>query len=291
MEDNSLLNVFLKDLTNKKDLEIKRKILDQKLFTTFYQISRLNNMSLIKSLYQNYGIDNVKKDLDNILLRIKEEDTIVRSDSYLMTFGKKIYEVKPHNTISSEKTRLKTLMNFENNIIDKCNIEKNIAKKMYEMYTFHGRKESNPVIGNVIDFEIPLKQKESSFGGEIDLISYKDDKLYLIELKRMKYGNSCERLFRAILEILTYTEIFKKFERNFLNELHKIHSINVSSSNIIKAIIGPKKMFAEDEMSCELANKFNIKLIVLENEGTIDDYVKIENNTRKIVFRINEYII
>jgi len=61
-------------------------------------------------------------------------------------------------------------------------------------------------IGEVIDFQIPLKDKRSDKLGKIDLMSFnkKTFTLYLIELK---YGKNKESLLRAILEAHTYCEI------------------------------------------------------------------------------------
>ena len=56
--------------------------------------------------------------------------------------------------------------------------------------------------GTVLDYQIPLKNSNDDKGvGKIDLISLKDDSLYLLELKR---SDSKETLLRCVLEIYTY---------------------------------------------------------------------------------------
>ena len=56
--------------------------------------------------------------------------------------------------------------------------------------------------GKVLDYQIPLKNSRKDSGvGKIDLISLKDNTLFLLELKR---ADSKETLLRCILEIYTY---------------------------------------------------------------------------------------
>jgi hypothetical protein len=68
-----------------------------------------------------------------------------------------------------------------------------------------------PLLGKIIDFQLPLKRvrKESGAGksriGKVDLISYRQGKspaVYLIEFKN--WNNSTDSLLRSVLEIHTY---------------------------------------------------------------------------------------
>jgi len=76
--------------------------------------------------------------------------------------------------------------------------EEKCAKRLFNKKTIH--------IGEVIDFQIPLKDKQSDKLGKIDLMTFNKNNLtlYLIELK---YGKNKETLLRAILEAHTYCEI------------------------------------------------------------------------------------
>jgi len=76
--------------------------------------------------------------------------------------------------------------------------EEKCAKRLFNKKTLH--------IGEVIDFQIPLKDKQSDKLGKIDLMTFNQNNLtlYLIELK---YGKNKETLLRAILEAHTYCEI------------------------------------------------------------------------------------
>lgn len=76
--------------------------------------------------------------------------------------------------------------------------EEKCAKRLFNIKTLN--------IGEVIDFQIPLKDKQEDKLGKIDLMTFNENTLtiYLIELK---YGKNNETLLRAILEVHTYCEI------------------------------------------------------------------------------------
>ena len=84
-------------------------------------------------------------------------------------------------------------------------LEEHYAKKMFEICN---SDEDNPnwPFGNVIDYQVPLKNEQDDFAGKIDLLSYKkEDKdnngVYIIELKK---PGSKETLLRCMLEAFTY---------------------------------------------------------------------------------------
>lgn len=81
-------------------------------------------------------------------------------------------------------------------------IEEITAKKMFG--------NTYPRIGKVLDYQIPLKNKQEDNAGKIDVLSYKEDEntLYLLELKvpKNKTGEETETLLRSVLEIYTYSK-------------------------------------------------------------------------------------
>ena len=103
--------------------------------------------------------------------------------------------------------------------LDKLKIKKITREGSYKIATHKGkinnnsnREEEKQAIrmfrqtyeefGTVLDYQIPLKNSNDDKGvGKIDLISLKDDSLYLLELKR---SDSKETLLRCVLEIYTY---------------------------------------------------------------------------------------
>lgn len=101
-------------------------------------------------------------------------------DEIKMITRKYIYKTKSHDG----KTALAT-SNRE---------EERIALKMF------GKKFN--YIGQVIDYQIPLKSSTSDKGiGKIDLLSKNDNTLYLLELKK---PDSTETMLRCVLEGYTY---------------------------------------------------------------------------------------
>ncbi|WP_293870317.1 hypothetical protein [Flavobacterium sp.] len=81
--------------------------------------------------------------------------------------------------------------------------EEKYAKKLFD------EKNNYNSFGKIIDFQVPLKDKQNDKAGKIDLMSLNENTstLYLIELK---FGNNSETLLRAILEAYTYYKIISK---------------------------------------------------------------------------------
>ena len=76
--------------------------------------------------------------------------------------------------------------------------EEKCAKRLFN--------KKNLQIGEVIDFQIPLKDKQTDKLGKIDLMTFNKNTLTL-HLTELKYGKNKETLLRAILEAHTYFEI------------------------------------------------------------------------------------
>lgn len=96
----------------------------------------------------------------------------------------------------SRSSSYKTTSHFPIQITDESNREEeNFAKRLCGLHI--------DKLGQIIDYQIPLKDVQKDGAGKIDLISFnkKDNTLYLIELK---YKNNEETLLRASLEIFTY---------------------------------------------------------------------------------------
>ncbi|MFI3165964.1 MAG: hypothetical protein R3Y45_06825 [Bacillota bacterium] len=77
--------------------------------------------------------------------------------------------------------------------------EEMLAKNLFVQYMNCPDK----IIGKMIDYQTPLKNKQTDKAGKIDIISFneKTNMLFLLELKRKRSG---ETLLRCILEIITY---------------------------------------------------------------------------------------
>lgn len=79
--------------------------------------------------------------------------------------------------------------------------EEKIAMEM-----FNQSKDGTPynLIGNIIDYQTPLKNKRTDIAGKIDLLSYDGNCLRVLELKK---PFSDETMLRCILEGYTYLKI------------------------------------------------------------------------------------
>ena len=113
-------------------------------------------------------------------------------------------------------------------------------------------------LGEIIDFQIPLKKTKKDEAGKIDLISYKDDDssaAYIIELK---YKGNKETLLRAALEIFTYHCQLNKKE--FLQSFEAYKKLGPEA--IRKAILLGKGSYAYDEAKEGLVEKPNLKELI-----------------------------
>lgn len=75
--------------------------------------------------------------------------------------------------------------------------EELIAMALYRQ----GKQGALPIIGKILDYQTPLKNKQSDRAGKIDLIAYDGKILRLLELKK---PDSEETMLRCILEGFTY---------------------------------------------------------------------------------------
>ena len=62
-------------------------------------------------------------------------------------------------------------------------------------------------IGDIIDYQTPLKNKRSDVAGKIDLLSYNGSTLFVLELKK---PDSEESMLRCVLEGFTYMQTVNK---------------------------------------------------------------------------------
>lgn len=69
-----------------------------------------------------------------------------------------------------------------------------------------------PLLGKMLDYEVPFKDKLKSKHGDIDLLSYKDDKLFIIEAKKT---GSPESILKAVLEVYVYSKFVYAVKEEF----------------------------------------------------------------------------
>ena len=91
-------------------------------------------------------------------------------------------------------------------------------------------QKSLNILGKVLDYQTPLKDKLGDEAGKIDIVSYdKDNKIvYLLELKR---EDSKETMLRCVLEIFTY---FKTLDKDkFLEDFNLPKDTKIKASPLV----------------------------------------------------------
>ena len=91
-------------------------------------------------------------------------------------------------------------------------------------------QKSLNILGEVIDYQAPLKDKLGDEAGKIDIVSYdKDNKIvYLLELKR---EDSKETMLRCVLEIFTYSKTLDKDK--FLEDFNLPKDTKIKASPLV----------------------------------------------------------
>lgn len=81
----------------------------------------------------------------------------------------------------------------------------NREEEITAMKIFNQSKNGHPYefIGKILDYQIPLKSKESDVAGKIDLLSY-DDKQKVLRILELKKKDSVETMLRCVIEGYTY---------------------------------------------------------------------------------------
>ncbi|WP_051200666.1 hypothetical protein [Butyrivibrio sp. XPD2002] len=128
-------------------------------------------------------------------------------------------------------------------------------------------------IGKIIDYQTPLKDKQISKAGKIDLLSVNEDIMYILELKK---PDNRETMLRCILECYTYYKIVDQ------NNLKK--SFNCGDVKEIKA--APLVYFKGAQYNEMQQTRTNMKMLMktllgIDNPFYYDiSYVKMMNNIR-----------
>lgn len=146
--------------------------------------------------------------------------------------------------------------------------EKNIA---YELFKLKRARNRVWDIGDIVDYEVPLKDKQDNRIGNIDLVSRNGDTIYILEMKRPE---SAETLLRCILEVYTYFRSIKsveKFKRSFCDDGEDLQKINIVIAPLIfrnsNRHASPYKNIDKDD------HKEIVRLIDCMRKGSTDDGV------------------
>lgn len=138
-----------------------------------------------------------------------------------------------------------------------------------ELYSLSSTKQKCfNEIGMIIDYQVPLKNKQTDKVGKIDLISKTKDAIWILELKVI---DNKETVLRCLLEITTYYQVISK---NALIGSYPEFS-GYSIGDIRKGILVLKGSSQEtelEEMKCGKRDNLKKLMEILEVEAfTIDD--------------------
>jgi len=159
---------------------IEKEIKDSLEFIDTFYKKKIHNYTGKATKTNEYYSEIIATAILNSLSHFEKIKKITRNSK-----GKSYSTKSHHNGTSS--------INYESK-----RHEENYVKKLFNEKITHDH------LGQIIDFQIPLKDGKSDKAGKFDIMSFHGDTLYLIELK---YGDNQETLLRAILEVHTYCKI------------------------------------------------------------------------------------
>jgi|TARA_B100001964_G_C14117569_1_gene546813 hypothetical protein len=211
------------------------KILD-KILNAKNNISQLYNDKIVNR--SGMTVDTKEYYTEVISGRLLEEIKGLK-DSIVPIDRKKGYRVDSHRKVIS-----KTDTNRD---------EENMAKNL--LWT------NIDYLGRIIDFQVPLKDKDSDNAGKIDLISFKDGESPISYIVELKIENNNETLLRAALEIFTYYCQLNK--ENFIKSFEEYK--HLEPKDIKKAVLLEEGSLAHNEY-CEkkLRNRPKLKTLIKE---------------------------
>ena len=139
-------------------------------------------------------------------------------------------------------------------------------------------QKSLNILGEVLDYQTPLKDKLEDEAGKIDIVGYdKDNKIvYLLELKR---EDSKETMLRCVLEIFTYSKTLDKDK--FLEDFNLPKDTKIKASPLVFFNGSQYKEMADSDNKYlkDLIKKLEIELFYIsKNNNSEYNITKGENN-------------
>jgi hypothetical protein len=120
-------------------------------------------------------------------------------------------------------------------------------------------------IGDIIDYQTPLKNKRADVAGKIDLLSYDGTTLYILELKK---PNSVESMLRCVLEGFTYMQTADKAK--LLADFNLPTGTNIKASPFVfKDGEQHQEMKEERPHLCKLMKLLNSKPYYITKENQV----------------------
>ena len=210
-----------------------------------------------------------KNEIINKLKSVTDISTLYKEEDFINYRGKTTDTGEKYTEIISEW--------LLNNIDLLYKIQKITRQSSYKVET-HDGKHNNPesnrkeeitaieifnqgslnILGKVLDYQTPLKDKQSDEAGKIDIVSYNKDikTVYLLELKR---EDSEETMLRCVLEIFTYLKTLDgdKFLSNF--DLPKDTKIKASPLVFLNGSQHKEMVEGDNKFLKQLMDKLDIE--------------------------------
>ena len=231
-------------IINNNNLKIKNKM----KYSKEEIIKKAENVLEIARFYQedfvNYSGETTTGERYSEILSEYLLTNCSRLDSIPLIERKKSYKVETH---TGKSTTGRSKENSNRN-------EEHIALEMFNK-TFN-------LIGKVLDYQVPLKDKNSDKAGKIDLLSFHNNTLYMLELKRPNPKRP-ETLLRCVLEIYTY---WKTVAQQKLISDFGYKDISVRKGILIWEDCQAYKDFFELPKTKKLTELLDVDVFVLTNE-------------------------
>jgi len=125
-------------------------------------------------------------------------------------------------------------------------VEKRFCRALFNL------KES-PLLGKILDYEVPFKEKGESRHGDIDLLSYKEGKLFVIEAKKI---GSSESILKAILEAYVYSKLVRAVKKAFYADF------KIDSGATIKPVVLTFVNSTSGQQLIKMAKYPNVKALI-----------------------------
>jgi len=151
---------------------------------------------------------------------------------------------------------------------DKRRVEERLVLEMYLGYL-----NGENIFGEIIDYQVPLKNKKEDTSGKIDFISKRDNNLLLVEIKQ----EDCKEtsILNAILEIETYFWILGGADGAGMKKLQKDYGIEKLIPKKVVAVFkdsGLAKQYEDkgNKKIRDLAKSLEIEVYILKNHKEIE---------------------
>ncbi len=181
---------------------------------------------------------------------ILENEIELVNGEYQLKDAKKITRIKSYNPKHDKSEEMQNEGEFM------CS-EKWLVKNM-----FSGKIDHDDIFGELIEYEVPLKNKRSDGTGDIDFISRKNGKLWMVEIKNY---DSEEAILKAILEIQSYYQIVdkEKLISDYKEDYNLVADIEIEKVVAIFDRTEASRQYMESKKVKELIKMFNIKVVRL----------------------------